>query len=172
MKNAPTLIVLRGPSGAGKSAIAKAIQDCELAQGRKMAYVEQDYFRRTVLKERDMLGGYNAELIKTVTILLLQEGYSVILEGIFDRDRYGKMFQDIIVSHPSKNFFFYFDISLGETIKRHDTKPNKHEFGEPEMRAWYKEKNFLDCVREEIISERSELKEAVEYIRKASKLER
>lgn len=78
-----------------------------------------------------MLGGYNAELIKTVTILLLQEGYNVVLEGIFDRDRYGKMFQDIIVSHPSKNFFFfYFDISLGETIKRHDTKPNKHEFGE------------------------------------------
>lgn len=170
--NETTLIVLRGPSGSGKSTIAKKIRDHELTQGRKMAYVEQDYFRRTLLKERDVLGGYNAELIKTVTILLLQEGYNVVLEGIFDRDRYGKMFQDIIVSHPSKNFFFYFDISLGETIKRHDTKPNKHEFDELEIKAWYKAKNFLDCVREEIISERSELEETVEYIRKASKLER
>ena len=48
--------------------------------------------------------------------------------------------------------------------------PYKHEFGEPEMRAWYKEKNFLNCVREEIISERSGLKETVEYIRKMSEL--
>lgn len=170
MKNVPTLIVLRGPSGAGKSTIAKAIQDRELAQERKMAYVEQDYFRRTVLKEGDIQGGYNAKLIKTVTLLLLEEGYSVILEGIFDRDRYRDMFQDIIALHPSRNFFFYLDISLKETLRRHDTKPNKHEFGEPEMRAWYKEKNFLDCVREEIVSERSELKETVEYIRKVSKM--
>ena len=71
--NETTLILLRGPSGSGKSTIAKKIRDHELTQGRKMAYVEQDYFRRTLLKERDVLGGYNAELIKTVTILLLQE---------------------------------------------------------------------------------------------------
>ncbi|QQS15282.1 MAG: kinase [Candidatus Moraniibacteriota bacterium] len=165
MKNATTLIVLRGPSGAGKSTIAKTIQDRELAQGRKMAYVEQDYFRRTILKERDLQGGYNAELIKIVTILLLQEGYNVIMEGIFNRDRYQEMFQSILAEHPVQNFFFYFDISFEETLKRHKTKPNCHEFGEEEMKSWYKEKNFLDCIREEAISERSELEETVEYIR-------
>lgn len=163
-----TLIVLRGPSGSGKSTIAKKIQDEELTQGRKMAYIEQDYFRRTVLKERDIRGGYNAELIKTVTLLLLQEGYNVVLEGIFDRDRYRDMFQDIIALHPSRNFFFYFDISLDETLKRHHTKPNHHEFGEKEMRSWYKEKNFLDCVRERVIQEGSFLEETMKYIQKAS----
>lgn len=170
MKNATTLIVLRGPSGAGKSTIAKTIQDRELAQGRKMAYVEQDYFRRTVLKERDIQGGYNVEFIKTVTLLLLQESYGVIMEGIFDRDRYQEMFQSILAEHPVQNFFFYSDISFEETLKRHQTKPNCHEFGEKEMRSWYKEKNFFNFIQENIFSEEYSLEETVEYIRKVSKL--
>lgn len=164
------LIVLRGPSGAGKSTVAKRIHHEEIARGKKMAYVEQDYFRRVILKERDVRGGYNAELIKTVTLLLLQKSSSVILEGIFDRDRYQEMFQSILAEHPVQNFFFYFDISFEETLKRHQTKPNCHEFGEKEMRAWYKEKNFLNFIQENILSEEYSFEETVEYIRKVSEL--
>lgn len=135
-----------------------------------MAYVEQDYLRRIVLKEKDIVGGFNRELIKETVIFLLENQYDVILEGIFDKGRYEKMFQEITGVHPSGNFFFYFDISLEETLKRHNTKPNKDDFGEKEMRSWYKDKDLLEFVQENVITERSTQADIIQYIQVASQL--
>jgi thymidylate kinase len=165
------LIVLRGPSGSGKSSVAKTVREEYLAHGYKMAYVEQDHFRRVILKEGDVPNGFNISLIKEMTIFLLHNGYDVIMEGIFDKGRYEKMFSELILFHPANNYFFYFDISLEETVKRHDTKPNKNEFGEKELRAWYKKKDFLECVVEEIISERNDVSETIKIIKKVSEFE-
>lgn len=164
------LIVLRGPSGSGKSSTAKAIRLEQVAKNNKMAYVEQDYLRRIVLKEKDIVGGFNRELIKETVIFLLENQYDVILEGIFDKGRYEKMFQEITGVHPSGNFFFYFDISLEETLKRHNTKPNKDDFGEKEMRSWYKDKDLLEFVQENVITERSTQADIIQYIQVASQL--
>jgi hypothetical protein len=38
---------------------------------------------------------------------------------------------------------YYFDIPFDETLARHASKPNAHEFGEKEMREWWKEKDHL-----------------------------
>lgn len=100
------LIVLRGPSGSGKSSVAKIVREEYLAYGRKMAYVEQDHFRRIVLKEGDVPNGFNISLIKEMTVFLLQGGYDVIMEGIFDKGRYEKMFAELILFHPKNNYFF------------------------------------------------------------------
>ncbi len=157
-------IVLRGPSGAGKSSVAKEVRLKFLENGRKMAYVEQDYFRRIVLKEKDISGGFNIELIKKTALFLLENQYDVIMEGIFVKSRYEKMFEEIMEIHPANNFFFYFDISLKETFKRHATKPNKDDFGKKELIAWYKNKDFLGCTKEEIIPENSNLEDTVDFI--------
>lgn len=155
------LVVLRGPSGSGKSSVARAIR---AMQDRPVALIEQDYVRRVILSEGDVPNGLNIELIKRTVLFALDESYDVILEGIFDAGRYERMFEEIVQSHNANNYFFYFDIPLDETIRRHQFKPNKDEFGEKKLREWYKEKDFLHCVKESIITKQSALDETVEFI--------
>ncbi|MBI2411235.1 MAG: kinase [Candidatus Kerfeldbacteria bacterium] len=157
------LIVLRGPSGSGKTSVAHAIRDAE-TPAVPMAVIEQDYFRRTVLKEKDIPNGKNIALIKDVVLYCLNHSYHVIMEGIFDCGRYEPMFQELLAIHPHNNFFFYFDISLEATLKRHATKPNKDSFGEQEMRQWYKKNDLLHCTQESIIPEEWSLEESVRNI--------
>jgi predicted kinase len=154
-------IVLRGNSGSGKSGVARAVR---LAQGEPMAYIEQDCLRRIILKEKDIAGGLNIQLIKETVLFSLRNSYHVILEGLLLKKRYEGMFEELLKLHPSNNHFFYFDVSLEETLKRHQTKINKDEFGEVEMRDWYKETDLLHCAEEEIIPESNSLEESVKQI--------
>lgn len=161
-----TLIVLRGPSGSGKSTVARAVRS---AQTTPTALVEQDYMRRILLKEKDVPNGVNIELIKRTALLALEHSYNVIMEGIFDKGRYASMFKEILRVHPDHNYFYYFNISFDETLRRHKQKPNRDEFGEAEMRRWYKELDLFDFVSEEIISESSTLDETTKRILTSSK---
>lgn len=161
MYKIPKLIVLRGPSGAGKSTVAKAIRDY---YGYPMAYIEKDYLRRIILKEKDIDGGLHIEFIKRTILFILENNRDVIVEGIFSAKRYENIFKEILAIHPENNYFFYFDVSLEETIKRHQTKPNKDEFGEKELREWYKIKDYLVLINEDIISEESALEDSVKQI--------
>ncbi|MDD3415912.1 MAG: hypothetical protein PHY47_18225 [Lachnospiraceae bacterium] len=43
---------------------------------------------------------------------------------------------------------YYFDLSFEETLKRHQTKTNCNDFGEKEMRRWWREKDFSDVLNE------------------------
>lgn len=129
-----------------------------------MALIEQDYLRRIVLKEKDIQNGINIQLIKNTALFALEHSFDVIMEGIFDAERYRTTFEEILSKHPHNNYFFYFDISLEETLRRHLSKPNKDEFGEIEMRGWYKNKDLLTCINEVIIHETSTLQESVDLI--------
>lgn len=155
------LIVLRGPSGSGKSSVARVVR---LAIKTPTALIEQDYLRRVLLKEKDIPGGTNIELIKSVTLFALARSYHVILEGIFDKVRYSKMFAELLKSHPTNNHFFYFDVTFDETLRRHSLKSNRNEFGETEMRAWYKESDLLEIVAEEIVPEKNTIEETINQI--------
>ena len=155
------LIVLRGPSGSGKSSAATLLRSYF---DKPTALVGQDHLRRIILKEKDIPNGNNHDLIKQVVFFALDRGYNVILEGIFDAERYEHMFEEILEQHPDDNYFFYFDVSLGETLRRHQTKPNKDDFGEKEIRQWFKEKDFLKCVDEVTIPELDSLEAVVERI--------
>lgn len=154
-------IVLRGPSGSGKSSIAREVR---LAQAELMVLIGQDHFRRVVLKEKDVPNGLNAELIKRTLLFAFEHSYHVILEGIFVADRYRNMFQEILCEHPDNNFFFYLDVPFGETLRRHQFKPNKDEFGEKEMRSWYMEKDLLGFVQEVLIPATNSIEETVETL--------
>src|SRR6266536_5017044 len=130
----PKLVVLRGNSGSGKSTVARRLRE---VSDRKTATVEQDYLRRFVLKEKETEGANNIDLIEQTVEFALGRGYDVILEGILYFPRYGDMLRRLVSKCPD-NYFFYLDVSLDETLKRHLTKPDAHEFGEKEMRQWYK----------------------------------
>jgi len=155
------LVVIRGNSGSGKGTVAKKIRELS---DRKIALVEQDYLRRSVLKEKEKEGTNNIDLIfQTVTFALSRE-YDVILEGILNFSRYGEMLKDLEQSCPD-NHFYYLDISLQESLKRHATKPNAHEFGEKEMTEWYKPLDLTGFANEIVIPEPSSTLETVRLIR-------
>lgn len=134
------LIVLRGNSAAGKSSVAQAIRD---RHGRGIALVGQDNLRRVVLRERDTPGAANIGLIGSVARYALDHGFHVIVEGILYADRYGPMLDALRRAHSGQTHFYYLDVPFEETLRRHAGKPQAAEFGEAEMREWYRPLDLL-----------------------------
>jgi predicted kinase len=155
------LIVLRGNSGSGKSTVAKALRE---AYGGGMAWVSQDLIRRTILGERDRPGGVNIGLIDEVTRYSLEHGYHVVLDGIFYADRYEPMLIGLARDHLGISRFYYLDVSIAETLRRHATRPQAAEFGADDMRGWYRPRDLLGGIRECIIPEPSTLEETASLI--------
>lgn len=161
------LIILRGPSGSGKSSVAKKLREKIKS---KTALVEHDYLRRIILKEEDIPNGINSHLIFKVTEFALNNGYNVILEGIFFTKHYRQMLDKILEFHPEGNYIYYFDVPLKETLKRHQSKDIAEDFGEKEMGSWYVGKDVLNLGGETIISEESSLDETINKILKDTDL--
>jgi ABC-type oligopeptide transport system ATPase subunit len=159
------LIVLRGNSGSGKSTTAKMLRDAVIAIGsdKKIAIIEQDYLRRHILREKEAENADNIELIFQTVYFALNRNYSVILEGILYSKRYDNMLMRLNQYCPDF-YYYYFDVSFSETLRRHGLKPNANEFGEAEMREWYKEKDLLHMPGEELIPENIPQQEIVKMI--------
>jgi predicted kinase len=155
------LIVLRGNSGSGKSTIARALRE---SCGRGMAWVAQDLIRRTILWEKDRPGGVSIGLIDQVARYSLDHGYHVILDGILYADRYETMLRELGRDHRGRSGFYYLDVSIDETIRRHATRPQASEFGPGEMRDWYRPRDLLATVRERVIPETSTLPQTLAII--------
>ncbi len=155
------LVVLRGNSGSGKSTVAKALRE---ACGRGVAWVSQDLVRRIILKERDEPGAVNIGLLDQVTRYSLDHGYHAVLDGILYADRYEQMLAGLQSDHLGLSRFYYLDVSMDETVRRHATRPQAAEFGAGDMRAWYRRRDLLAHVSERIIPETSALQQTVDLI--------
>ncbi|MGI5291503.1 SRPBCC domain-containing protein [Nonomuraea polychroma] len=157
-----TLIVIRGNSGSGKSTVARAVRE---AYGRRgMALISQDVVRRDMLRELDQPGGVNIGLLDVMCRHALDAGYRVILEGILAGSRYGEMLHALCRDHRGRTLCYYLDISWEETLRRHETRPQRVQFGPDEMRQWYVRRDVLPDVHETIIDESSELDEIVQLV--------
>jgi hypothetical protein len=161
------LIVLRGNSVSGKSTVA---QEIRTRFGRGIAIVGQDTIRRIVLKELDQPGGVNIGLIDLTARYALDHGYHVILEGILRADYYAEMLRRLVHDHEGGSHCCYFDVSFAETLRHHATKPQADEYGEAELRAWYRPRDYVPGLGEQSISEATPLREAVERIMHESNL--
>lgn len=155
------LVIIRGNSGSGKTTVAKALQQ---KFGRNTMLISQDMVRREILRVKDGIGTSACPLL----VNMLQYGRKncevVILEGILDAVWYKELFECAITEYESNIFAYYYDIPFEETLRRHETKPNRHEFGESDMRRWWKEKDFIGIIPEKILTKDIELNEAVELI--------
>ncbi len=160
------LIIIRGNSGSGKTTVVRRLRELS---SRKIAIVEQDVIRRHILNEKVSEGAINDTLILQVVEFALAHGYDVLLEGILSMKQYGPMLQLLIEKCP-EHYVYYFEISFEETLKRHATKPNKHEFGEKEMKTWYREKDFTHFAGEKIIPQTFSLEDTLSMIMKDAKL--
>jgi predicted kinase len=162
------LIILRGNSASGKSAAAAGIRARCLPH--RVAIVGQDYLRRTVLKERDRRGGANITLLDLVARFCLDQGLDTIVEGILYSDHYGDMLSALIADHAGTTTCCYFDIPFAETLHRHTFKKESAEYGEKEMAAWYRERDFLPGGSELAIGADMSLAEIIECIMRSSGL--
>jgi hypothetical protein len=155
------LIVLRGNSGSGKSTVATALRE---AHGRGLAWVSQDLIRRVILGEKDRPGGVNIALIDQVVRYCLDQDYHVVLDGILNADRYEPMLAALQCDHLGLSSFYYLDVSMNETLRRHAMRPQASEFGPGDMRGWYRPRDLLASVAEHVIPEASTLRQTVEVI--------
>jgi cytidylate kinase len=155
------LIIIRGNSGGGKSTIAVKLQN---KMGYKTMLISQDVIRRQILRVQDKPGNVSIQLIYNLALYGMTIGYNVIIEGILRRDIYGDMLLNLIQNFTGSSFVYYFDITLEETIRRHETKQNSHEFGESEMRSWWIEKDYLKVVGEVCITDELHEDETIQLI--------
>ena len=160
------LIILRGNSASGKSTVAKRLRE---ASSRKIAYVEQDKIRRTILKEKEADDGDNITLISQIVKFALSRNYDVILEGMLKFHRYGAMLKDLVEVCPD-NYVFYFDTSFEETLKRHATKPIATEVSEADLKDWFEPHDVTGFKNELLIPEDHDVATAVDFILRTSGL--
>lgn len=156
------LIIIRGNSGSGKSSVAKALQR---KFGRNTLLIPQDIVRREMLWAHD---GPNTAAVPLL-ISLVEYGYAnseiTILEGILNATWYQPLFEQAIQIFHEKNIYaYYYDLPFSETLKRHNTKSNKFDFGEEDMRRWWNEKDYIGCMKEKILTEELTLDDVVELI--------
>lgn len=153
------LIVLRGNSGSGKSSVAQALRE---HVGYGLAWVEQDHIRRVMLREHDIAGGKNIELIELNVRYALGAGYHTVLEGILNAERYGVMLERL--HRDFGGHWYYFDLPFEETARRHATKALASVVDETTLHSWYKPRDLLDFVAEGIILPDSTLGQTVARI--------
>jgi hypothetical protein len=77
---------------------------------------------------------------------------------------YESMLARLRDDHGRHSYFYYLDVSLSETIRRHATRPEAAEFGPDELRDWYQPVDVLRSVTERVLPETSTLGATVDVI--------
>jgi predicted ABC-type ATPase len=157
----PKIIILRGNSGSGKTTISKLLQKI---LGHGTLLIPQDVVRREILYVKDGADTKAIDLLINLIMYGKENCTYVILEGILNSDWYRKLFEIIKYEFNNEVYAYYFDIPFEETIIRHRAKPNANEFGEIEMKRWWKEKDYINIISEQIINKDMTENEIVDMI--------
>ncbi|PFG07551.1 kinase [Bacillus sp. es.034] len=158
-----TLIIIRGNSGSGKTTTAKRLQQ---HLGRGTLLVSQDVVRRDMLKVQDRDGNLSMDLIRQITEYGRGKCEVVIVEGIFTEQRYGDMLRELIQFYNGKAHTYYYDLSFQETVRRHNSRSKRTEFGEDSMRDWWNAEDYLRVDGEVQLTDEMTQDEIVEMILK------
>ncbi|QHE60555.1 AAA family ATPase [Rossellomorea vietnamensis] len=156
-----TLIIIRGNSGSGKTTTAKRLQQ---HLGRGTLLVSQDVVRRDMLKVQDRDGNLSMDLIRQITEYGRGKCEYVIVEGIFSEQRYGDMLRELIQFYNGKAHTYYYDLSFQETVRRHNARSKRTEFGEDSLRAWWNAEDYLHVDGEVQLTDEMTQDEIVEMI--------
>ncbi len=156
------LIILRGNSGSGKTTVAKELQD---RFGFNTMLLSHDMIRMEVLHVWSKEGIVKSEPLMIELLKYGKEHSEVtIMEGILPSDNYRRLFETAVEEFGENIFAYYYDLPFEETLLRHSTKPNRNDFGEAEMRRWWREKDFLPMIPETVLGQDLSVEDAVEMI--------
>ncbi len=117
--------------------------------GRNTMLISHDMVRMQILHTKDV------EALPLIMQLLKygrQNSDITILEGILSTKVYMPLFEMAVQEYGKNILAFYYDLPFEETLQRHATKPNRDDFGEQDMRRWWKEKDFIHIIPEKIIT--------------------
>ena len=162
VENAPHLIVLRGNAASGKSTLATALQR---SLGPGTANIEQDHFRRVILREHDVPDGENIGLIAQAVRYCASIGNNVIVEGILVAKHYRAMLHDLLNQHHGPTHVFHLDVPLGETQRRHAGRPLGAEIPADKLREWYEQSDTLGVPGEVVLDGTADLEVTLKAIR-------
>lgn len=157
------LIILRGNSGSGKTTIAKELQKLF---GKNTILISQDIIRREMLNVDDGKNTKALPLLKELLKYGNEHNEIVILEGILRASWYQSLFELAIELYNQNIYAYYFDLSFEETLKRHQTRTCRNEFGEKEMKSWWREKDFSPILNEITITDEKDIQSIVSQIYK------
>ena len=87
-----------------------------------------------------------------------------ILEGVLPAKEYNKLFETAVEEYGQNIFAYYYDLPFEETLARHSTKPNRNDFGESDMKRWWKEKDLLPWISENVLDKDVSFEDAIEMI--------
>ena len=157
----PKIVILRGNSGSGKSTVARLLQH---RLGRGTLLISQDVVRREMLWVRD--GGGNASIPLLIDLVRYGRMHCeyVILEGILDASCYHSLFSVIAEEFAENIYAYYYDLPFDETLRRHQSKPNHADFGETDMRLWWKEKDYIGFIPETTLTAEIDADMAIKHI--------
>ena len=157
------LIILRGNSGSGKTSVAKALQK---KFGPNTMLISHDMVRMEILHVWSTEGIIKSEPLMIHLLEYGKENSAVtIMEGVLPSKEYNRLFETALKEYNQENIFaYYYDIPFEETLLRHSTKPNRNDFGESDMRRWWREKDFLPMISETVLKQDLSLQDAVELI--------
>lgn len=155
------IIILRGNSGSGKTTIAKELQK---KFGRNTMLISQDAIRRDMLKVKDGEDTEAIPLMKELIAYGRKHSEVVILEGIMYANWYKPLFELAVELYEKNIFAYYFDLTFEETLKRHQTKSSRNEFGEEAMRRWWREKDYSNVLNEVSITSEKDVEGIVTEI--------
>lgn len=157
------LIILRGNSGSGKSTLARMLQE---KFGPNTMRLSHDMVRMEILHVWSKEG-----LVKSQPLMIellkygKQHSEITILEGILDSQQYSLLFETALKEYGQENIFaYYYNLPFEETLRRHSTKPNHNDFGEVEMRRWWREKDYLPTIPEKVFTQELSLEDALALI--------
>lgn len=162
----PKFVVIRGPSGSGKSTVAKELQKvCPVST----LLIQEDKIRFMFSNWEEPAHTASKKLATTAILSGLDSGFDVIYEGISNIKTYKAYFDEIFIQHPNDNYFFYLDVSFEETIKRHEERPERSEFGIEDMKRWREYASPTGYEFETIIQQESSITETVDRIMRVAK---
>ncbi|GAB2606715.1 hypothetical protein Aab01nite_01880 [Paractinoplanes abujensis] len=144
----PTLVVIRGNSGSGKTTTAREVRR---RYGRGCALIEQDYVRRTMLREHDS-GAVDAVapgFLVGIARAALGSGYHVVLEGILHSRRYGEELRRLVDDYDGR--VFHLEVSFDETVRRHRRRAEPIPVTAEQMREWYDPHDLLRVRGERVL---------------------
>jgi adenylate kinase family enzyme len=158
------LIIIRGPSGAGKSTVAKALFE---KATRPTALLGRDHYM-FMFKASGDVDVPDKELIQQNILTCLDRGFDVIFEGNFRMSSHQPMLERLFKAHPNENYVFYLDVSLEETLRRHEGR--EQIISADKLKELYEFATPMNHSHEVIIPGHTTAKDTVKLIQQTAKI--
>jgi len=155
----PFLLFVRGPPAAGKSTACAALARRLRAGGLRVCVLEEDLFRYGIpLGAAAAAGGGGASkthgvaaaMLRGAALGALAEGYSVVVEGLLNADRYSSTGLFAPVADARARFAFL-RAAVATSQARHAGRAKAAEFGAEEVAAWHPRSVPLGCADELVL---------------------